>query len=205
MFKFLKARWFDVGLVIAFVTIKGIWMEAPRMSYASLALWMGFAALLLHHAEEYHWPGDFPQWIYKMFYRHRAQKPYLFTVNATFITKVCVEWTTFLLAAFLADKALWLGIATMLFCLGNFIKHAVYYNIKANSWYNPGMFTAVVFLLPVSLFFFISIIKNNTASVWDYVVGIPLGIFFTLVSSVKLLEWLQQKKQAAVISQMELR
>jgi hypothetical protein len=122
----------------------------------------------------------------------------MFTVNASFFTNVCVEWVTFILAAALVNVALWLGIATMLFCFGNFIKHAVYYNIKARSRYNPGMLTAVFFLLPVSLFFFINVIRHNTASLWDWVIGIPLGIFFTLVSSVKLMEWLQRAKEKKI-------
>ncbi|GAC1426478.1 MAG: hypothetical protein NVSMB7_02940 [Chitinophagaceae bacterium] len=194
MIKFFRTKWFDIGIVLAFIIIKGVLMNSHRMSYVSMALWMGLAALLLHHAEEYHWPGNFPQWINKIFYRGKRPGTSSFNVQAAFIINVGVEWTTFLLAAFFAEDAWWLGIATMIFCFGNFIKHTFYYNLKAKTRYNPGMLTSVLCLLPVSLFFFWSIIKYDIAGTLDYIIGVPLGIFFTLVSSVKLVEWLKQVK-----------
>ncbi|MDE3236722.1 MAG: HXXEE domain-containing protein [Bacteroidota bacterium] len=195
MYNFFKTKWFDIGLVISFVIIKGILMHLNKMSYVSLSLWMGFSALLLHQTEEYHWPGSFQKWINKKFYTTPRQNLYKNYDTSSFIVNVGVEWSTFILAALLAEKALWLGIAIMVFCLGNFFKHTIYYNLKAKTRYNPGMLTSIVFMLPVSVFFFWSVISDGTAGVWDYTVGIPLGIFFSMVSSVTLIEWLQEHMQ----------
>ena len=71
--------------------------------------------------------------------------------------------------------------------------HTFYYNIKAKTKYNPGMVTSIVFLLPVSVFFFWSLITENAAGVWDYVIGIPLGLIFIFVNFVKLIDWMKDK------------
>lgn len=199
MIRFLETKWFDIGLVISFVIIKGILLHLNKMSDASLALWMGFAALLLHHAEEYHWPGNFSQWINKFFYKGRQVLDSSEQRHSAFIINVGVEWTSFILAALLVDKVLWLGIAVMLFCFGNFIKHAIYYTIRSRTWYNPGMISSILFLLPVSLFFFWSILHDPDTASWNYYIGIPLGIFFSRVSSVQLIEWIRTKKNTLAV------
>jgi hypothetical protein len=199
MLKFLEAKWFDIGLVISFVIIKGILLHLNKMSNASLALWMGFAALLLHHAEEYHWPGNFAQWINKFFYKGKLAVDTPGQLHYSFIINVGVEWSSFLLAAFLVDRALWLGMAVMLFCLGNFIKHAIYYPLKSGTGYNPGMISSILFLLPVSLYFFWSVLHDPDTASWNYYIGIPLGIFFSRVSSVQLIEWIRKKKRLLAV------
>ncbi|MDE3253824.1 MAG: HXXEE domain-containing protein [Bacteroidota bacterium] len=200
MLKFLEAKWFDIGLVISFVIIKGILLHLNKMSNASLALWMGFAALLLHHAEEYHWPGNFSQWINKLFYKGRQEVNTPVQLHYSFIINVGVEWSSFLLAAFLVDRAWWLGIAVMLFCLGNFFKHAIYYTIRSGTWYNPGMISSIIFLLPVSLYFFWSVLHDPDIAIWNYCIGIPLGIFFSRVSSVQLIEWIRGTKELLTVN-----
>lgn len=200
MIRFLEAKWFDIGLVISFVIIKGILLHLNKMSNVSLALWMGFAALLLHHAEEYHWPGNFAQWINKLFYKGRLAVNNPGQLHYSFIINVGVEWSSFLLAAFFVDRALWLGIAVMLFCFGNFIKHAIYYTLKSRTWYNPGMISSILFLLPVSLYFFWSVLHDPDTDIWNYYIGIPLGLFFSRVSSVQLIEWIRTKRNSLVVS-----
>jgi len=168
-------------------------MNYKLMENISIALWLGFAALLVYQAEEYHWPGTFPDWINKIFYKNRKPVRYPADPRSSFIINVLVEWTTFILAAILAEDALWLGIAVMIFAFGNFVKHAFYYNIKAHTWYNPGMISSIVCFLPVSAFFFLSVIGSDEVAVIDYLIGIPMGIFFTTISSVEVIGWWRTK------------
>ena len=195
MLNFFKAKWFDIGLVLSFVIIKGILMHLNKMSYVSLSLWMAFAALLLHQTEEYHWPGSFQSWINKIFYKNQRPVNYKNYDTSAFIVNVGVEWSSFIIAAWLAEDALWLGMAIMVFCFSNFIKHTFYYNSKAHTRYNPGMITAILFLLPISVFFGWAVITEDVGTPVDYIVGIPLGIFFSMVSSVKLMEWVRRQLQ----------
>jgi len=200
MINFFRKKWFDIGAILAVIVIKGILMYVNHMSNVSLALWMGFASLLLHQVEEYHWPGYFPEMLNKVLYKSKIPDRYPLNANSAFIIDVGIEWTTYIVAAFLAESALWLGIAVMVFSFGNFIMHAFYYNIKAKTFYNPGMVTSVIFLLPVSVFFFWSVITGHIAGMWDYVIGIPLGIFFNLVNFVKIIDWLKDRDTSFVFT-----
>jgi hypothetical protein len=193
MLNFLKTRWFDVGAIIAFVIIKGIILNARLMGSIQSLLWLGFAALLLFQAEEYHWPGSYPEWLSKLSGKGKISDRTPLTANSNFIIHVLVQWTTFIVAAIFEEDALWLGMAVMIFCFGSFIKHTFYYNIKARTWYNPGMATSILCLLPVSAFFFREVIGKQKASLTDYLVGVPLGIFFTLVTSVEVINWIKSR------------
>jgi hypothetical protein len=194
MLNFLKTKWFDVGAVIAFVIIKGVLVHARLMGNIQSLLWLAFAALLLFQAEEYHWPGSYPEWLNKVSGKDKTNYRAPLSVNSNLIINVLVEWTTFIAAAILEEDALWLGIGVMVFCFGSFVKHTFYYNIKAKSRYNPGMATSIICLLPVSAFFFFEIIKWQKASVTDYLIGLPLGIFFTLVTSVEVINWIKARQ-----------
>ncbi|MBY0346739.1 MAG: HXXEE domain-containing protein [Hydrotalea flava] len=193
MLEFFRRKWFDVGAVLSVVVLKGIFMEINKISDVTLAIWVGFASLLLHQFEEYHWPGYFPQMINKVLYKSKLPDSYPLNPNSAFIMDVGVQWTTFIIAGFLSISAVWLGIAVMLFLFGNFIMHTFYYNIKAKTKYNPGMVTGIVFLMPVSIFYFWALISEHAAGVWDYVIGLPLGLIFIFVNFVKLIDWMKNK------------
>ncbi|HVU54765.1 MAG TPA: HXXEE domain-containing protein [Puia sp.] len=193
MLKFLKTRWFDIGAIIALVIIKGVLLNARLMGNIQSLLWLAFAALLLFQAEEYHWPGSYPEWLNKIAGKQKKNYRAPLSVKSNFIINVLVEWTTFIIAAILEEDALWLGVAVMVFCFGSFVKHVFYYNIKARTWYNPGVATSIVCMLPVSAFFFIEIIRGQKTEITDYLLGFPLGIFFTLVTSVEVINWIKSR------------
>ncbi|NIM35497.1 MAG: HXXEE domain-containing protein [Hydrotalea flava] len=131
--------------------------------------------------------------INKVLYKSKLPDSYPLNPNSAFIMDVGVQWTTFIIAGFLSISAVWLGIAVMLFLFGNFIMHTFYYNIKAKTKYNPGMVTGIVFLMPVSIFYFWALISEHAAGVWDYVIGLPLGLIFIFVNFVKLIDWMKNK------------
>ncbi len=64
------------------------------------------------------------------------------------IINVRVGWLFYIPAATFAEKAIWLGIATILVSAGNFTAHTFLFNIKGKTRYNPGMLTADLLLLP---------------------------------------------------------
>ncbi|HWB94792.1 MAG TPA: HXXEE domain-containing protein [Puia sp.] len=192
MINFLKTRWFDIGAVMAFVILKGVLLNASRMGSVQSLLWLAFAALLLFQAEKYHWPGSYPEWLNKISNKGAAVRTPL-SAQSDFVINVLVEWTTFIVAAILAEDAIWLGIGVMIFCFGSLVKHCFYYNFKAKSRYNPGMLTSIVCFLPVSVFFFVEIIREGKADVTDYLVGLLLGILFTLITSVAVINWIKSR------------
>jgi hypothetical protein len=54
---------------------------------------------------------------------------------------VLIGWSTYFLAAILGEKAIWLGIATILISPGNTIAHTFLFNIKGRMFYNAGLLT----------------------------------------------------------------
>jgi hypothetical protein len=85
-----------------------------------------------------------------------------------------------------------LGIAAILVCVGNFIAHTFAFNIKGRTIYNPGMLTAIVFFLPLSVYFFSWVIQNHAASPHDWIVGFVLGIALNYIGIVKLIDWMKE-------------
>ncbi len=47
--------------------------------------------------------------------------------------------------------------------------------------------------MPVSIFYFWALISEHAAGVWDYVIGLPLGLIFIFVNFVKLIDWMKNK------------
>jgi hypothetical protein len=116
---------------------------------------------------------------------------YPLNANTALIINVLVGWLTYFLAAVLAEKAVWLGIATILISAGNFIAHTFLFNLKGKTRYNPGMLTAVLFFLPIAVIFFGLIIREGLATPLDWAIGIPLGIALNYLGILKLIDMLK--------------
>jgi hypothetical protein len=125
-----------------------------------------------------------------------SQEPDRFPLNANtaLIINVTVGWLSYFLAAFFGVKILWLGMATILVSLGNFIAHTILFNVKGKTFYSPGMITADLFFLPITIWFFILVIQGNLGRPIDWVLGLLLGILFNYVGVFKLIDWLKNKE-----------
>src|SRR5690606_39270688 len=99
-----------------------------------------------------------------------SKHPDRFPLNTqtSLIVNVVIGWIVYFLAALFADKALWLGIATMLVSLGNLVAHTILFNVKGKTFYNPGMLSSIIFLLPISAYFFYFIIGNRFVTLIDW-------------------------------------
>jgi len=93
---------------------------------------------------------------------------------------VFVGWTTYFLAAYFAEKAIWLGMATITVSIGNIISHTLFFNIKGRTWYNASLTTCWLLFAPASFFF-----------------GIALNVFGIL----KLIDWMKNKDTRYIFPQ----
>jgi len=87
----------------------------------------------------------------------------------------------------------WLGIATILISVGNFMAHTFLFNYKGKTFYNPGMLTGLILFLPISLCFFTYVVQQDLASPTDWVLGIILGITLNYIGILKLIDWLKDE------------
>jgi hypothetical protein len=188
---FMRLHWFDVGIVFALIT--GSFVLLNKLNPVSLLLWLSLISLFLHQFEEYRYPGYFPGMMNTVMFSSKQPDRYPLNTNTAFIINVFIGWLSYLLAAFFGERALWLGIATILVSVGNFIAHTFLFNIKGKTFYNPGMLTAIVFFLPIAVYFGYLLIQGDLATPIDWIVGIILGIVLNFIGILKLIDWLKDE------------
>ena len=188
---FMRLHWFDLGFAFALVT--GGILALNKLNPLSFLLWVSLISLFLHQLEEYRYPGYFPGMMNKVMFSSKQPDRYPLNTNTAFIINVFVGWLSYFLAALFGERALWLGIATILVSVGNFIAHSFLFNIKGKTFYNPGMLTAIILFLPIAMYFGYLLIQGNLATPVDWIVGIALGIVLNFIGILKLIDWLKDE------------
>lgn len=113
--------------------------------------------------------------------------------NTALIVNVLAGWLTYFLAALFGTTAIWLAIAAVLVSFGNFIAHTFLFPIRGRTRYSPGMLTAVVLFLPITITFFFLVIHNNIARPVDWIVGTVLGIALNYLGILKVIDLLKNR------------
>lgn len=187
----LRMHWFDLGLALAVVV--GAFVLIARPTGLSLVLWLNLIFLFVHQFEEYRAPGYFPGMLNTVLFQSSLPDRYPLNANTALIVNVVVGWLFSFAAAALGDRAVWLGIATILVTVGNVVAHAVLFNVRGKTLYNPGMATAVVLFLPLAVSFFALVVQDHSASTGDWLFGVILGLVLNYVGVLKLIDWLKDE------------
>ena len=196
MLNWFRLYWFEVGIFLSLPII--VYLVTSRVSEISLILWISSITLFIHQFEEYRYPGYFPGMINIAMYASTKPDRYPFNPNTGFIVNTIVGWIFFFLAAVFADSFIWLGIATILVSVGNVIAHTFLFNIKGKTKYNPGMATAIILFLPLTIYFFYVLVTKNLATLLDYVFGILFGIILNYVGILKMIDWLKDENTSYI-------
>jgi hypothetical protein len=167
-------------------------------------MWISLITLFFHQWEEYRIAGTFPGMINRVMYHSKTPDRFPLNTRTAFIINVCIGWTGYLLAALLAEKAVWLGIATMIVSIGNIIAHTGVFNVKGKTLYNAGMVTSLLLFIPCTSYFFYLIHSSHLVHLTDYLIGGPLGVIINIVGIVKLISWLGDKETEFVFSNRHL-
>ena len=189
---FMRLHWFDIGIALALSL--GIALCFTTQSALSLVLWLNLMALFIHQFEEYRYPGYFPGMVNFTLFASQQPDRYPLNTNTSLIVNVMLGWLSYLLAALLGERVIWLGIATMLVSAGNFVAHTFLFNFKGKTFYNPGMLTAVILFLPLVLYFFFLVVQGHVATTLDWGLGVGLGIALNYVGILKLIDWLKDEQ-----------
>lgn len=164
-----------------------------KLSDVSLILWISLITLFLHQFEEYRYPGYFPGMMNVAMFNSEKPDRYPLNPNTAFIINLGVGWFIYFIAAVFSETLIWIGIATILVSFGNFMAHTFLFNIKGKTKYNPGMVTAIVLFLPITIYFFYIVVINHMASTLDWSFGIILGIILNVVGVLKMIDWLKDE------------
>ena len=193
---FLRLHWFDLGIVLA--SLVGAYVLIARLSGLTLVLWLSLAALFVHQFEEYRYPGYFPGLINSVFFSSKQPDRYPLNTNSAVAVNLGAGWTAYFLAAIVNVHAIWLGIAVTIISVGNIVIHTFVFNIRRRMIYNPGLATSLLLFLPISTYFYYSVIVSGAASVLDWAAGIALGIALFYIGIDKLVDWLKDPNTSNV-------
>lgn len=200
----LRKHWFDIGGFLAIITLVFIYQNFRTLSNYQILMWLSLVSLFFHQLEEYRIVGTFPGMINTALYKSEIPDRYPLNTNTALYINLGVGWLFYLLAALFSEKAIWLGIATMLISFGNIIAHTFLFNIKGKTLYNAGQATSWLFFAPC-VYFFIKIINaDNLVTNKDYLIGILLGIILNIIGVLKLIDWLADKKTIYIFEQRNL-
>ena len=199
-----RKHWFDLAGFFAIVLLFFVFKNYNSLTDYELLMWLSLASLFFHQLEEYRIAGTFPGMMNHVMFHSEMPDRYPLNTNTALIVNVVVGWLFYFLAAFFGEKAIWLGMATILVSLGNFIAHTFLFNIKGKTFYNAGMITSWIFFAPCVYFFFKIIYAGNLVTNTDYLIGIPLGIVLNVVGVLKMIDWLKDKNTKYIFEQRNL-
>lgn len=186
----LRKNWYDFGAFLSIIVCIYVFINYSSLTNYQTLMWLSLVSLFLHQLEEYRIVGTFPGMVNSVMFNSKMPDRYPLNANTSFYVNVVVGWTAYFLAAILAEKAIWLGIATIMVSIGNTVAHTIVFNIKGKTLYNAGLATSWLLFVPC-LYFFVSIIHtNNLATNTDYFIGISLGLILNIVGILKLIEWM---------------
>lgn len=109
---FLRKHWFDLGGILALVLVFYMIFYFGELSQYQTIVWLSLLSLLLHQLEEYRIVGTFPGMVNQVMFKSEQPDRYPLNTNSALMVNVIMGWTLYFLAAILAEKAIWLGMAT---------------------------------------------------------------------------------------------
>jgi len=187
--RFMERHWFDVGGIAGIALAVVLVVIGSSLSTLSLILWVSLLTLFAHQVEEWRWPGWFPGMLNVVLFR--SDDPWRFPLNVRsgLAVNVGVGCLGYLLAALLAERALWLALATILVSVGNCVLHLIVIPIRGRMPYNPGMATSLLLFLPVTVWFLIVAVPMMSAV--DIVVGLIVGLILNVGGVVGLIRLME--------------
>ena len=201
---FLRKHWYDLGGALSIAVLGFVWIKAEGMSSYQMLMWLSLVSLFWHQLEEYRIAGTFPGMVNSAMYKSEQPDRYPLNTNTSLLVNVVEGWLLYFLAALFAEKAIWLGLATILVSAGNIIAHTFLFNIKGKTFYNAGLLTCWLFFAPCTYFFFSIVYTNQLITTTDLLIGIPLGIVLNVFGILKMIGWLADKNTPYIFEQRHL-
>jgi hypothetical protein len=168
---FLRNEWYKVGaaIFVALAFIMGFW--GSHFSQIQVILIFSYMALLVHQYEEYALPGGAVAFINYIFYGEKKDYD-RYPLNKQICLLINGMGYVFYIIPILFPNLIWWGLATMFFGFFQLLAHGVVMNVKARTWYNPGL-AAVVFLhTPIGIYYIYYVQQHSLATWTDYAFGI---------------------------------
>jgi hypothetical protein len=194
MVRFFRQRWCQVGLILAGIVLCVVAVERQQLGGVRILLCVSLITLFIHQFEEYRLPGYFPRMINTTLFDSREPERFPLNANTALIINVLLGWSLYVLAIAFADKALWLATATIVVSAGNVVAHLVLFNVKGKTRYNPGMASAALLFVPMTIGYFAYLQQHQLLRPDSLVVGICVGALINYFGIFKLIGILSDKE-----------
>lgn len=150
MKKWIIKNWYLISAYIA--GFFGLALALGDWSFTQKILLGSMIFIQLHFFEEFAFPGGFPWVGMKVEMRMVEDDPKKWPLNnlSAFWGNQWFAVAVYLLPLFI-PQVRFLTLAVMVFAFAEILMHLVIFNIALKKWYNPGMFTAVFGLVPLSM------------------------------------------------------
>ena len=204
MTKFLSKQWYDIGGFLSLITLFFLFFNRHSLTDYQLIVWLSLTTLFLHQLEEYRIVGTFPGMVNTVMYNSKNPDRFPLNAKTALYINVYVGWSFYMAAAVLAENAIWLGLATILVSIGNTLGHTFLFNIKGRTFYNAGLATCWLCFVPITYFFLKICIQQNLFSIFDFLVGLPLGIALNYFGILKLIDWMSDQNTEFVFPKRNL-
>lgn len=191
---FLRKHWPDLGGFLSVALLFYLFLNYPHFTNYQTLMWLSLLSLFCHQLEEYRISGTFPGMLNSVVYQSKMPNRYPLNTNTAFYINVVVGWVFYFLAAILAERAIWLGLATILVSAGNIIAHTFLFNIKGKTIYNAGLVTCWLLFAPCIYFFFSIVYNAHLITLAAYLIGGALGIALNVFGVLKMIDWMADKK-----------
>ena len=202
---FFRRYWYNIGLAVAIIAAIFLSLQWDSMSILQRVLLLNFIAILVHQFEEYGFPGGEPAIANIVIYNSPAQDRWPLNQNAAMITNVVASYGFYLIPVFFPN-IIWLGLAPILFGMGQFFMHGIATNLKLKTLYNPGLGAVVLLHLPLGIFFIYYIQSNALASGWDWIIGVVYMFLFGFIIVNKMTRtWLADKNSPYPFAEEEMK
>lgn len=174
-------------IILLALLLCGVFSSFSTVQYLLLA---SFISLFAHQAEEYLFPAGGPVVINKgNFGETERYRTYPGNMLSSMIVNNLAY--IFYACALILPQAVWLGLATTYFNLFQLVGHGFKMNRTLGTWYNPGLLTTVVLLVPVSIWYMIVVGSGGLASTVDWLWGLLAfigAVLLTTIAPVQLLK-----------------
>lgn len=178
------------------------WNDMPILQKLLL---LNFIAILIHEFEEYGFPGGEPVIMNMVLQSSNTPYNYPLSQNSAMVTNVLATYVFYLTPVFFPN-IIWLGLAPMIFGIGQFIVHGIVTNKKLKTFYNPGLGAVVLLHIPIAIYYIYYITSNNIISTSDLLIGIVYLIIYMAFMVNKLTySWLTDKNSPYVFEEEEMK
>jgi len=203
--KFFRRHWYDIGGVIAMISIVILIFLWNDFGFLRRLLFMNFIALLVHQYEEYGFPGGEPAIMNMVIQPSDTPNRYPLNQNSAMIINVLAAYFFYLMPVFFPD-GIWLGIAPTLFGIAQFIIHGIVTPKKLGQFYNPGLAAVLLLHFPIGGYIIYYIIANHLATPVDWIAGIVYMFAFTFTTLMKMTyTWLADKNSPYIFPEEEMK